>query len=263
MAEREAKLVIRDARPEAIADAIAALDHLAGCPLVPAGEVALRDVYLDTPARALSERGDALRVRVAGGETLLALKGSGREVDPGVLEREEIEAPWSAAALDRLRTLLAARGIALREAPAAGEPVVALRALGLEAVQERTTTRRLRNVVDEGGAIIAELAIDEVTYHLKAIRLDAGAVRHHEVEIEAKAPDGAAYLPRAVEALRARFGASLLPWLHGKLETGLAITRLLAAGEARPLIIGGHLTPDAYPRLAKILSDEPAPPDAR
>ena len=258
MAEREAKLVIRDARPETIADAIAALDHLAGCRLVPAGEVALRDVYLDTPARALSEWGDALRVRVAGGETLLALKGSGREVDPGVLEREEIEAPWSAAALDRLRPLLAARGIALREAPAAGEPVAALRAMGLEALQERATHRRLRNALGEGDAVLAELAIDAVTYHLPA-----GEVRHHEVEIEAKSPDGAAYLPRAGDALRARFGDSLLPWRHGKLEIGLAITRLLAAGDARAVVADGHLTPDAYPRLAVLLSDAPAPPDAR
>ena len=257
MAEREAKLVIRDARPEAIADAVAALDHLAGARLVSAGEVALRDVYFDTPARALSGRGDALRVRVADDETLLTLKGSSREVDPGVLEREEIEEPWSAAALDRVRALLTARGIALGVAPAAGEPVAALRAMGLEALQERETHRRLRNALGGGGAVLAELAIDAVTY-----RLDAGAVRHHEVEIEAKAPEGAAYLPRALEALRARFGASLLPWLHGKLETGLAIPRLLAAGAARPLVIGGCLTPDAYPRLAEILSDAPAPPGA-
>ena len=152
MAEREAKLVIRDARPEAIADAVAALDHLAGARLVSAGEVALRDVYLDTPARALSRRGDALRVRVADDETLLTLKGSSREVDPGVLEREEIEEPWSAAALDRLRALLTARGIALGVAPAAGEPVAALRAMGLEALQERETHRRLRNALGEGGA---------------------------------------------------------------------------------------------------------------
>lgn len=258
MAEREAKLVIRDARPEAVADAIAALDHLAGCRLVSAGEVALRDVYLDTPARALSERGHGLRLRVADGETLLALKGSGREVDPGVLEREEIEAPWSAAALDRLRALLAARGIRLRAAPSSGEPLAAMQAMGLEALQKRATHRRLRNALGEGGVLLAELAIDAVTYHL-----DAGAVRHHEVEIEAKSADGAVYVPLAAAALRVRFGASLIPWLHGKLEIGLAIARLLAAGDARALVAAGHLTPEAYPRLAEMLNDESAPPGAR
>ena len=258
MPEREAKLVIRDARPAAVADAVAALEDLAGCRLVPAGDLLLRDVYLDTPTRALSERGDGLRVREAGGQTLLALKGSSREVDPGVLEREEIETPWSSAALDRLRALLAARGIALRATPAAGEPLAALRAMGLAVLQERTTHRRVRNAVDAGGVRLAELAIDAVTY-----RLDAGAIRHHEVEIESKSPPGAAYLPRAVEALRARFGDSLVPWLHGKLEIGLAIARLLAAGNARALVAGGHLVPDAYARLAALLSDEPAPPGSR
>lgn len=258
MAEREAKLVICNARPAAVADAIAALDYLAGARLVAAGEVTLRDVYLDTPARALSGRGDGLRLRMADGETLLALKGTGREVDRGVLEREEIEAPWSAAALERLRALGAARGIVLRAAPAVGEPIAALRTMGLEALQERTTTRRLRNAVDAHGVCLAELAVDAVTYHLAA-----GDVRHHEVEIEAKSEDGAAYLPHAGDALRRRFGDSLVPWLHGKLEIGLAIASLLAAGEARTLVIDGHLSPEAYPRLAAVLSAAPAPSDPR
>jgi inorganic triphosphatase YgiF len=256
--EREAKLVIRDARPEAVADAVAALDELAGARLVPAGEVILRDVYVDTPARTLGERGDGLRLRMADGETLLALKGASREVDPGVQEREEIEAPWSAAALDRLRALLAARGLTLREAPRAAEPVATLRAMGLETLQERTTHRRLRNAVEAGSARLAELAIDAVTYHLAG-----GDVRHHEVEIEAKAPAGAAYLPRAAAALSARFGGSLIPWNHGKLELGLAIARLLAAGDAGPLVADGHLTPGAYTRLAERLSDALPPPAAR
>jgi hypothetical protein len=130
--------------------------------------------------------------------------------------------------------------------------------MGLAVLQERTTHRRVRNAVDAGGVRLAELAIDAVTY-----RLDAGAIRHHEVEIESKSPPGAAYLPRAVEALRARFGDSLVPWLHGKLEIGLAIARLLAAGDARALVAGGHLVPDAYARLAALLSDEPAPPGSR
>lgn len=258
MLEREAKLVIRDARPEAVADAVAALGELAGARLVPAGDVTLRDTYFDTPARALSEAGYSLRVRVSDAQTLLALKGSSREVDPGVLEREEIEAPWSAPALDRVRTLLAARGILLGAAPAARDSVAALRAMGLETLQERTTRRRLRDALGAGGARLAELAIDAVTYHR-----DAGAVRHHEVEIEAKAPEGADYLPRAVAALRARFGASLIPWLHGKLETGLAITRLLASGRTGTLVTGDHLAPDSYARLEALLSDELAPPGDR
>jgi inorganic triphosphatase YgiF len=254
VAEREAKLVITGERPGAVADEIAALPTLAGRRLVPADPVALRDVYLDTPAGALRARGDSLRVRVADGRAWLTLKGRGREVEPGVIEREELETMWSEAAGARLLDLLAERGIPLRRPVDMREPVSALLASGLARIQERETTRRLRHAVG-AGVPVAELAIDEVIY-----RLAAGAVGHHEVEVEAKAPEGAHYLPRAVAGLRARLGPALTPWPHGKLATGLAIERLLASGAARALVARGHLAPAAYPRLAALLKREPAPP---
>jgi inorganic triphosphatase YgiF len=254
VAEREAKLAITGERPRVLADEIAALPDLAGRRLAPAGAVALRDVYLDTPADALRGRGDSLRVRVANGHAWLTLKGQEREVDPGVIERDELETAWSETAYARLLDILAERGIPLRRAATGGDPVAALLASGLALIQERETSRRLRDV-EGAGAPIAELAIDEVTY-----RLEAGPVRHYEVEIEAKAPEGAPYLPRAAAELRARFGSAILPWRYGKLATGLAIARLLAAGEAGALVAGGRLTAAAYPRLAEMLSREPAPP---
>lgn len=254
MAEREAKLVITGERPATVADAIAGLAHLAGRPLVLAGSVVIRDVYFDTPAGALVARRDSLRIRIADGEPLLTLKGPSREVDPGVVERDELEIPWSEPAYARLLELLAERGIPLRRAPRGHDPLSTLLASGLARIQERETSRRRRHV-DGAGPPIAEVALDEVTYHL-----DAGSVCHHEVEIEAKAPEGAPYLPRAVSELLARFGPALTPWRHGKLATGLAIERALAAGDAGDLLAGGHLTPAAYPRLAAILSGAPAPP---
>jgi inorganic triphosphatase YgiF len=252
--EREAKLAIIGERPGAVADEIAALPELAGRRIDPPGTVALRDVYLDTPAGALRVRGDSLRIRVSDGRAFLTLKGRGREVEPGVIERDELETPWSDAAYARLLEILTARGISLRRAEAGGDPVSVLRASGLARIQERETSRRIRHV-DGAGAPIAELAIDEVTY-----RLDAGPVRHHEVEIEAKAPEGAPYLPRAVAGLHARFGSALLPWPYGKLATGLALARLLTADDARALVAGGQLVAAAYLRLAEMLSREPAPP---
>ncbi len=90
-----------------------------------------------------------------------------------------------------------------------------------------------------------------MTYHATG-----GPVRHHEVEIEAKAPAGADYLPRAVEDLRSRFGAALAPWRYGKLATGLAIELLLASPHGAGMVVDGHLAPAAYPRLAALLSAE-------
>lgn len=251
MAEREAKLVITDARPEAVADAIAALDHLAGRPLAPAGEVTIVDVYFDTAEGGLRTRGESLRVRTVDGRVFFTLKGSEREVGGGVIERDELEMPWSAEAHARLVEILGTEGIALRRAGAADDPVDALLAAGLARIQERQTRRRLRYALSAGRSPIAELAIDAVSY-----RLAPGPVRHHEVEIEAKAAEGTAYLPRAVEELRGRFEGALTLWPHGKLATGFAIARLLASPEGGGLLAGGRLAPAAYPRLAALLSAE-------
>lgn len=251
MAEREAKLVITGARSEAVADAIAALDHLSGRTLAPAGEVTIVDVYFDTSEGALRTRGESLRVRTVDGRAFLTLKGSEREVGGGVIERDELEVPWSAEAHARLVETLGTEGIALRRASAAGDPVDALLAAGLGRIQERQTRRRLRHALSAGRTPIAELAIDAVSY-----RLALGPVRHDEVEIEAKAAAGADYLPRAVEELRGRFDGALTLWRHGKLATGFAIERLLASPESEGLLAGGRLVPAAYPRLAALLSAE-------
>lgn len=255
MPEREAKLVITAERPETVADAIARLPRLAGCALREGGTAAIRDVYLDTPARALRARGDSLRVRVQNGRPFLTLKGPGRSVGPGVTERDELETPWSAEAYARCLDILAARGIALRRAAPGADPLASLLAAGLSRVQERETHRRLRHAGGGAGAPVAELAVDEVTF-----RIGAGTVRHHEVEIEAKAPEGAEYLPLAVAELRASFPSALAPWRHGKLATGLGIERLLATPEGAGMMAKGHLGPAAYPRLAALLSGGGAAP---
>ena len=254
MPEREAKLVITAERPEAIADAIAALTSLAGQALAPAGTVVQRDIYFDTPAGALRARRQSLRLRVTDRGTKLTLKGEARDVDSGVTERDELERDWSAAAFEEARVALARQGIALAATPATGEPTSVLAAAGLGRVQERETRRRLRHA--GAGAPLAELAIDEVTF-----RLAVGPVRHHEVEIEARADAGAEYLPRAVDALRARFGGAVVSSRHSKLAIGAAMERLLAAPRGAGLVAGDRLTPTGYARLEALLSAAPARPD--
>jgi triphosphatase len=249
MPEREAKLVVTAERPEVVAEAIARLARLAGRPLRDAGTAAIRDVYLDTPDGALRARRDSLRVRVQNGQPFLTLKGPGRSVGPGITERDELETPWSGEAYTRCLDVLGARGIALRRDVPGADPVAALLRAGLSRVQERETHRRLRHADDGGGAPMAELAVDEVTF-----RVDSGVVRHHEVEIEAKAPAGSDYLPLAVAELLASFPSALVPWRYGKLATGLAIERLLALPDGAEMVADGHLTPAAYPRLAALLS---------
>jgi inorganic triphosphatase YgiF len=250
MPEREAKLVITAPRPGVIADAIAGLVRLGDRALVPVPTVRIRDVYLDTPSGVLRARRDSLRVREEDGRAWLTLKGPGREVEAGVMEREELETAWSPEAYAHCLELLAARGVAVRRAPPGADPVATMLASGLTRVQERSTERRRRHAQGPPSPL-AELAIDAVTY-----RLAAGAVDHHEVEIEAKAPEGAGYLGRAIQDLRVRFGEALTPWRHGKLATGFAIERLLASPDGAGMVAEGHLAPAAYPRLAALLSGE-------
>ena len=253
MPEREAKLVITAARPEAIADQIAALTSLAGHPLAAAGAVVQRDTYFDTPAGALRARQQSLRLRVTAQGTKLTLKGAARDLHPGVTERDELERDWSAAAYAEALDALARQGIRLRAVPTGGEPAAVLAATGLIVGQERETHRRLLHA--GAGAPLAEVAVDEVTY-----RLAAGPVRHHEVEIEAKSDAGADYLPRAVEDLRTRFGGALVSSRHSKLAIGAGIERLLASSGGAGLLSGGRLNPSGYARLDALLSAEPAPP---
>ena len=195
-----------------------------------------------------------------GDMTISMLEGRGgkqRSVGLGVTERDEMETPWSAEAHARCLDILASRGIALRRVAPVADPVATLLAAGLSRVQERETHRRLRHAAGGVGAPVAELAVDEVTFHL-----DAGAIRHHEVEIEAKASGGADYLPLAAAELRASFPSALAPWRPGKLATGFAIARLLASPEGAGMVADGHLIPAAYPRLAALLSAETiAPPE--
>jgi inorganic triphosphatase YgiF len=251
--EREAKLIIVAERPEAVADEVAALTSLAGQPLAAAGTVVQRDTYFDTPSGALRARRQSLRLRVTGKGIRLTLKGEARDVHPGVTERDELEREWSAAAFAEARAALAREGIALPAVPETGTPAASLAAAGLVRVQERETRRRLRHA--GAGAPIAEMAIDEVTY-----RLTAGAVRHHEVEIEAKADAGADYLPRAVEALKARFGGALVSSRHSKLAIGAGVERLRGSPGGAALLAGDRLTPAGYARLDALLSVEPVPP---
>ncbi len=148
--EREAKLIITGARPAEVADALAALDRLAARTLAVAGDVTILDVYFDTSAGALRARRDSLRARRVDGRAFLTLKGPGRDVGGGVIERDELETSWSAEAYARLVEVLGERGIALRRADAADDPVEALLASGLARIQERETRRRRRHADGAG-----------------------------------------------------------------------------------------------------------------
>ncbi len=228
--EAEAAFVICAPDAGAVADAVAGLPALGGLTLRPGAPRHMRDVHFDTPDRRLGARGFVLRIRRLASGDLLTLKGASRMTDWGGTERLEIEGPWSAATFDDIARALAQAGATLPMQPVnfeAADHEAVLMAAGLQLIQDRETERAIRDVVDHGGSIVAELAIDRVT-----VRSAAQPARFSQIEIESKSAAGSAMLSRIVRDLRTRFGDTLRPWPYGKLATGLALADAIADGHA-------------------------------
>ncbi|HEX2188261.1 MAG TPA: CYTH domain-containing protein [Longimicrobiaceae bacterium] len=245
--EVEAKLIVVSERPREVVERVAALGSLAGRRLVDRGEQRLRDVYHDTPGGELVRRRAAVRLRHGDGGVRLTLKAEGRAVRAGTADRLEVEAAWSAAALERVAAALEGLGVGLpRPASADGEPGEVLARMGLVVVQDRVTVRRVRDVLPPGaggGAPLAELVVDSVGYV-------GGRAWHHEVEVEARGEEGAAALEELEDALAGLFAGELRAWPHSKQATGKAVEALLAGPGGEGLVgPGGDLVPAAYERI--------------
>jgi len=214
----------------------------------------IRDTYLDTGEGALGAARVAVRVRELDGRPLLTLKAN--PVRSGLAaERLELEAPWSAEALQSMLEELRRHGVQLPDPPegtGAGEPLADLAGLGLHPTQRRHTTRTPRDVRERGtdGGPVAELTIDDVAY-----QLPAGTARLLEVEVEAKAGGGLGTVQALLRALAEVFPDDLRPWPYGKLATGRAVEQLLAAGRLEGLLDpSGRISPAAHDQLAEYLA---------
>ncbi len=176
----------------------------------------------------------------------------------GIIERLEIELPWSSQARTRILEELHIRGIDLLERRADLEhanPLQAMAALGLISLQHRENNRAIRNIVSDesgGGTILAELVIDSVIYHL-----GRRTIGHHEVEIEAKSEVGIDVLKAVAEELLEVCAPHLQTWEHIKASTGLAVEKLLDPEDPEALLDAqGNLTPAAYETIHRLLTSE-------
>jgi hypothetical protein len=97
--------------------------------------------------------------------------------------------------------------------------------------------------------VLAELALDRVRFEVN----DA-AVRHYEIEVEAKVPGRGTRAVKAIAAaLVSRYGDELVYWPYGKLPTGRAIEELLAKGSLDGMGPDGVLTSRAYEQIRRHL----------
>jgi inorganic triphosphatase YgiF len=268
MTEIEGKLVVWADEADRVVEQIAALEEAAGYRLAPGPDLELTDAYFDTPGEELKRLGMALRVRdeVRGGRRLrlLTLKGDARSGEDALVERTEIERPWSEAALLAALDVLELRGAALPgpqakqdRPPGPTAPEEILAGLGFRLIQRRRTLRRVRNVHRPAAAEaepLAELAIDTVTF-----AVEGSEIHHHEVEAERKAAGGERAAIAVLRFLSERFVGRLRPWPHPKLAIGQALLALHRQGELPGMVDDrGNLLPRAYVRLASYLEPTPA-----
>jgi CYTH domain len=253
--EVEGVLLVRAEDQDAAGERVAALEAVGRFDLRARPPQRIRDTYLDTGDGALATARVAFRVRELDGRPLLTLKAD--PVRAGLAaERLELEAPWSAGALQTVLEELWRREVdvpAPPETAGAGEPLADLAGLGLRPTQVRETTRTPRDVVerdDPGAGPVAELTIDDVAY-----QLPAGRARLLEVEVEAKGPGGLETVQTLLGALAEAFPDDLRPWPYGKLVTGRAVERLLAEGRLDGLLdADGRIRPAAHELLAEFLA---------
>ena len=197
--EVEGVLLVSADDQEGAGRRVGALERVDRFELRPRPTQRIRDVYLDTGDGDLAGARVAFRVRELDGRPLLTLKAN--PVRSGLAaERLELEAPWSAEALQSMLEELRRHGVQLPDPPegiGAGEPLADLAGLGLHPTQRRHTTRTPRDVRERGtdGGPVAELTIDDVAY-----QLPAGTARLLEVEVEAKGGGG-------LETVQALLGA--------------------------------------------------------
>ncbi|HMK35362.1 MAG TPA: CYTH domain-containing protein [Desulfomonilaceae bacterium] len=219
--------------------------------LVPKPDRLIHDIYFDTADGSLGKKRWALRLRVVGGRLWVALKGPGEPVQSAGIRRPEVELPWSQTAVDNILERLSklVTDFSVHTIPVGLSGQDAFIAMGFQIIQDRHTNRRIRDVCSTCGELLAEMALDAVTYHLRDQDLF-----HDEIEIEAKSPADPAVLKTVVSYLLQRFGPRLRRWNHGKLATGKTLEELIGRYPAAPLLTAtGHATPALYDKLEECM----------
>jgi len=249
--EVEAVLIIKG-DVDAVLKELADLRSILNYRLEPGQSKTIHDRYFDTIDRRLRKRGANLRIREIDGSLFISVKSHTRRTLRGATARREIEVPWSKQnLLSHIKDLELEADLALPERQFSdADPLAAMDATGLQLVQDRETRREVRNVssVRKPDLVLAELAIDRVTYHIGNHNISI-----FEVEVEEKARGSSSVISDLTKALLQAYQPSLQKWSHGKFVTGLAIQRLLETEPADNLLGQDRLKPEALGTIDRAL----------
>jgi inorganic triphosphatase YgiF len=251
--ESELTLLVSCDDPDEMLSKIGNIDSVDNYIFAPADSLMIRDYYFDTPAGELSENRNVLRMRRQSEQVRITFKGPSRESKNGILERTEIEVPWSREALAELSGVPETRKLFIslfQEINAQPDALETFINAGLIIVQERETKRiikRIRRLKTKH--IVAELALDRVIY-----RVDDRALRHAEIEIEAKREESAPVVQRIAEYLVGLYPDELRKWAHTKFATGRAIQALLSKDSFENTLATDLLTNASYALIEEYLT---------
>jgi inorganic triphosphatase YgiF len=228
--EFETTLLIASYRADIVMEKLSAMNTIGPFEILPKRSLFIHDSYFDTSDRSLMKKGIALRNRNIGQTNLLCMKGSEHINEWGGIRRLEIEEEWSEKVLEKIlqtqdHISFDTDNTVFDEA----DPIKTLECLGLYSIQDRQTTRIVRDIIDPGGksqGLCAEMALDRVLY-----RFGNSKFNHFEVEIEAKIREGEEHIKTIVTLLKTKFPGELKRWDHNKLITGYAIEELLQKGD--------------------------------
>ncbi len=246
--EVEGKLIVVAERPAEALVAVAAIDSLDEYALAASGTHEIRDVYYDTPGRELATRRLALRLRDEDGQQKLTLKQESEPLDD-VRSRPELELAWSPQALRRVVELIRNEGVPLPAMPSSAglDAAEAMKSLGLQPFSSRRVERKARAVRDASGRVVAETAIDAVTFLVNGVE-----VRHFEIECEAKGPGDAETVQSILDRLKQRF-AFLQLFEYSKLDIAEGLERLAVDSRLAEYLDHGVLKPTAYDEIRTAL----------
>lgn len=215
--EEEQAFVIISDDPKDVLQRLCNFEKLSGSYTVGVGELLhIVDTFYDTADELVMGSKSSLRVREIDGKPHVTIKGK-NESKTGASKRSELEVawPWMIPSPHNVAQLF-----------------------GMESIQQRKTTRIARPILRKfDGKLIAELAIDKVSYGVASI---------YEVEIEMKSSIGAS-LYTLTQDLQKKF-PELKKWKTSKFAIGNLLEQVLLIKTDDT----GFITPESYEALSKI-----------
>lgn len=250
--EVESKLLIIDPDPASFLRYLSRKSAISTYQLIKQGRLLIRDVYLDTPEAQLKNHRLALRLRKQNNQYFLTLKGKTKISDWGGVERMEVELSCSLTSYRHILDILKNNGVVIDNSSkniSLSAPLDILKDPSFTVIQDRETRRLIRGIVSphEPQKVLAELALDTVTFHL----VDQ-SVLQAEIELEAKDVDGQDTVRELTDYFIQQYPENLRSWPISKLSTGILLERLQQETDIRRFINKQHyLLPEIFNLLQK------------